>query len=316
MKKYLFFTLLCVNLLIWSINFLFPSNVAFPETINVVFFDAGQGDAAFIEFTDGYNMLIDGGLKFSGELEAPQTHLAKQAKIRLRRREYDTGKRIIAPYFRKRGIKRISIIVLTHPHSDHLGGLLYIIKNFKVDMVIDSGLAHTTDMYREFLELIDKKDIRYHIARAGERIVGIEDVTLNILNPPQAMYDEKTKNFVNNNSIVIKMVYGRNSLLFCADIGKKVEEDLCVKYGNILNSNIIKVPHHGSYTSLCPKFFSLVGPRTAIISVGRYNRFGHPHKKIVDFLKDLNCNIYRTDKNGAVCVSMGKRGYTVKTGIP
>ena len=247
--------------------------------LEVTFLDVGQGDAAFIRFPHGGNMLIDGGE--GGRLNC--------------------GEKIILPYLHRRGIRRLDIIVLTHAHSDHVGGLPAVLKAMSVGLVLDSGYPHTSYVYEEFLEIIRENKIPYKITKGGDEIHAYKDVKVQILSPPESFL-EGAGSDVNNNSIVIKMTYGRINLLFCADIEKEAEKML-LESAYDLNSNVIKVPHHGSKTSSTHKFLKAVNPEIAVISVGARNPFGHPHTDVLSKYKNLGARLYRTDKNGTITIT-------------
>ena len=254
--------------------------------LKVIFFDVGQGDAILVLFPHGGNMLIDGG-------------------------ERGKGERVILPYLKKKGIRKIDTVVLTHAHSDHVGGLTAILETLPVGLVVESGFPHTTDIYMEFLELIHKKNIPYKMVRSGQELTGFSDVRIEFLNPPHP-YLRGGGSDINNNSVVIRLSYGEVQFLFCADIEKTAEKEM-LGYGNKLRSQVIKVPHHGSKTSSSLEFIKEVSPETAIISVGRRNRFGHPHSVIVEKYEKLGIKIYRTDMHGAITISTDGKGYKIKT---
>jgi len=213
---------------------------------------------------------------------------------------YDKGKKIVA-YLRRQGVRRINILLLTHPHEDHVGGLITVLKSFPVGLVLDSGQVHTSFSYEEFLKLIEEKRIPYRIIRAGEKIKGFKGVKIFALSPPPYLL-EGTGSDINNNSVVLKIIHGRVSLLFTGDIEREAEEQL-LRYGSYLESTIIKVPHHGSRTSSSPDFLDLVNPKVAIISVGKKN----------PFYKERGVRVYRTDRQGAIIVTSGKGRFRVRT---
>jgi competence protein ComEC len=278
--------LFLLNLLIWG--FFFRPKA---PLLAVTFLDVGKGDSIFINFPHGGDMLIDGG---SGG-------------------QYNSGRKIILPYLRREGIKKIDVVVLTHPHSDHIGGLMPVIEKMKVGLIIDSGQPHTSFMYKDFLELADKKDIPFHVARDGEKVTGFRGVDILILNPPVKAF-AGTESDLNNNSLVMKIIFNQVNFLFCGDIEVEAEERL-TGYGALLNSEIIKVPHHGSSASVYSPFLNLVNPETGIISCGYKSIYGHPHRKTLKAYKKLNAKIYRTDKDGAITIISDGSGYSVKTMI-
>ncbi len=257
-----------------------------PHILKVIFFDVGQGDAILIQFPCGGNMLIDGGEQIQGE-------------------------RVILPYLRKEGIRKIDTLVLTHPHADHVGGLIPVLKTLPVGLIVESGFPHTTDLYMEFLEVIYEKKIPYKTVHRGEELTGFSGVRIEFLNPPDPFLEAGGAD-INNNSVVIKLSYGRVQFLFCADIEKEAEREL-LNYGGRLQSHVIKVPHHGSKSSSSWEFIKEVSPEVAIISVGRRNRFGHPDSMTLNKYKRVDSRIYRTDINGAIIISTDGKSYRIKT---
>lgn len=256
--------------------------------LRATFLDVGQGDAIFLQFPHRGNMLIDGGGGRRG----------------------DMGKRIAA-YLRRQGVRRIDVLLLTHPHEDHVEGLITVLRNFPVGLVLDSGQVHASYSYEEFLRLIEKKQISYRIIGAGDKIGGFKEVEILVLHPPPRLL-EGTRSDINNNSLVLRVAYGKVSLLLTGDIEREAEEGLLC-YGHYLKSTIIKVPHHGSCTSSTPNFLNLVNPEIAIISVGRRNRFGHPSPRVLQRYRERGVKIYRTDKQGAILLTSDGESFRVKT---
>lgn len=256
--------------------------------LKVTFLDIGQGDACLIEFPGGGNMLIDGG---EGG-------------------KYNKGKSIVS-YLRRRGINRIDILLLTHPHDDHVGGLLSILKSFSVSLVLDGGKIHTSYTYEKFLKLIETKKIPYRIIKSGDKIDGIPKIKILILHPSPLPLEE-TGLDMNNNSVVLKITYGEIGLLFTGDIEKEAEAEL-LRYGPLLQNTLIKVPHHGSLTSSSSVFLDAVNPQIAVISVGKNNPFRHPSPKIINRYRKKDIKVYRTDTQGAITFSTDGKSFWIST---
>jgi len=255
------------------------------KLLKVTFLDVGQGDAAFIQFPDKRNMLIDGG---DGRFD------------------------ILPSYLWDEGIRRIDYLVLTHPHADHVTGLINVLSSFKVGEVWDSGQEFTSAEYEKFLRIIDDKKISYKIVRAGERLFIAPGIGIDILHP-QEKFLKGGGSEPNNNSIVIRFFYKRVAFLFTGDIEEEAEEFLESKYGSQLHSTILKVPHQGSKTSSTLKFLEKVSPECAIISVSARNTFGHPNPEVLKRYQNLGIRVYRTDKEGAVIVTTDGEDYWIRT---
>jgi competence protein ComEC len=284
-KKRATLVILSVTLLIIIVQVFYPA-----DNLKVNFINVGEGDCILIEAPNKINILIDGG-------GTPQS-------------DFDVGSKIVIPYLRRKGINEIDLLILTHPHLDHLEGLLPVLKEFKVDMVLDSGLICDSSEYKEFVSLIQKKGIPYHKAKAGDNFIFSNNLEIFLLNP---LYDSDfyEESDFNNASIVVKLFYKNADFLFTGDIEKAAEKKLLV-WDNILQSDIIKVGHHGSATSTNPEFLDKVDPSIAVITVGK-NHFGHPSQKIIERLEDKNIQIYRTDEDGTIIIRTNGQKYWIRT---
>jgi competence protein ComEC len=246
--------------------------------MRAVFLDVGQGDASIVVLPDKKIMLIDGGTKLP-----------------------DTGRRVIAPYLWSKGLKKIDYIVLSHPHPDHYGGLIYIMENFKVGQVWLTG--RTAYESGDFFSTVSKKKIPYKILARGDFLESGK-YRIYVLHPyigfhadsPRGAYSNQ-----NSDSMVLKVEAAGSSILFTGDIEKEAEEDI-VFLGQSLQSDVIKVPHHGSRTSISESFMEAVNPGLAVISAGRNNYFHHPHKSALDMYQGRGVKILRTDISGAVTI--------------
>ncbi len=250
--------------------------------LSVYFLDVGQGDSSLIIFGNK-TILIDAG-------------------------EMDMGDGVVN-VLKALGVTRIDLLVATHPHSDHIGGMQKVLDNFAVGQVLDSGMPHTSVIYERFLEKIDKKNIPYKIAVQGDTIDLDPAMRIVVLSPPERRFGDD----LNANSIVLRISYGTINFLFTGDVGSEAETALS-KSGYALDAQILKVGHHGSMYSSSPAFIARVHPETAIISLERDNPYGHPHKQAVDILTEAGATIYRTDRDGTILVRSNGISYMVKTG--
>lgn len=292
MKKYksLIVFLLCIEIFISSHKVFSHSLDYHKPLLKIIFFNVSQGDASLIQLPNKKNLLIDGGP--GGDDYS----------------RFDAGKKIILPYCTKNNIKKIHALIMTHPHSDHIGGLLSILKNFPVECIYDCGMPHTSELYYQCLEIIDKKRIKYKIPTSGDTIQLDPKVQISILHP---LKNWKYQKEANNNSIVIMMRYGQIKCLFTGDIEKEVEKILIHHYS--LESTLIKIPHHGADTSSSDDFIKAVNPKIGILSVGKHNSFNHPSMEVIKKYKGQNTKILRTDIVGHIMFITDGNHYTLKT---
>jgi len=269
-KKWLIPFLLLIVILVWSVVLTMPDN-----KLHVSFLDVGQGDAILIQTPNHQNILIDGG-------PDPQ-------KINL-----ELSKKL--PFWDR----TIDLIISTQPQADHITGLVEALQRYKVKQALEPGVSYNSPIYQEWLNVIEEKQIKHEIARAGQEIDLGNEIKLEVLNPPAESF-QGTSQDVDNNGVVIRLSWGKVSFLFTADIRGEAEFDLVRQRAN-LKSTVLKVAHHGSKTSTSPQFLAVVNPEVAVISVGGNNTFGHPSPEVVERLEEKlgKGKVYRTDKNGTV----------------
>lgn len=253
-----------------------------PETLRVTFLDVGQGDAALIEFPNGQTLLIDGG-------------------------DSRAGKYAVAPYLWQRRIREIDYLIGTHPQSDHIGGLPFILQNFKVNTVWTNGMPTETETYGAFETAIRETGAVHQIAFRGASLK-IDICRLVFLNPGLNP-DERpisSRGGLNNHSIVFSLscsVDGRAPLtfLFTGDIEQETEAVLLTNAATLKNT-VLKVPHHGSRSSSGERFIAAVSPKIVIFSAGRKNRYRHPHQEVTQRYALMGATPYRTDYMGAIFI--------------
>lgn len=252
--------------------------LAAPKGLSVTFLDVGQGDCIFIRSPDGRTALIDGG-------------------------EDEAGPRVLA-YLRKQGVNRLDLLILTHPHSDHAGGLTAVAREMAIGRVLDPGWTHTSEVYRRFLLVLQERKVPWHRARRGLAFTLGRDVTGTVLSPwPGEAEPEE----MNRGSLVIRLKYGQQVLLLPGDLDQEGEGKLLAT-GDDLRATVLKVAHHGSGTSTGAAWLAAVRPRAAVIPVGRNNQFHHPHPDTLARLRAAKVKVYRTDLQGTIrWVTDGKR---------
>jgi competence protein ComEC len=249
--------------------------------LSVYFLDVGQGDSTLVLFSNK-TILIDAG-------------------------ESEMGDRVVSD-LKALGVSRIDLLVATHPHSDHIGGMQKVLAAFPVGQVLDSGLPHTSSTYEHFLETIDQKKIPYRVAEQGQTIDIDPALTIIVLSPPKGHFGDDP----NVNSVVLRISYGTTAFLFAGDMGGE-SEDALVRSGYPLDARILKVGHHGSYSSTSSSFLERIRPETAIIMAGKDNPYGHPHQQTLDLLKKYGVTVYRTDQVGTIVIRSDGISYSVKT---
>ena len=251
--------------------------------LHVSLLDVGEGDAILIQTPAHQDILVDGG-------PSPQA-------ISL-----GLGEKM--PFWDR----TIDLVVSTHPHADHLTGLVEVLQRYKVKQVLSTNLDYDSLIYDEWLRLIEEKDIRCTVAQAGQQIDLGEGVVIKVLNPPMPLLTD-TKSDINNNSVVLHLSMGEVSFLLTADIEREAEFELIAHRAN-LTSPVLKVGHSGSDTSTTPEFLAVVNPQVAAIPVGADNKFGHPSDEVIARLEEEvgSDNIYRTDEQGTIeFITDGKR---------
>ena len=287
-KKLLTFLLFLVCIFIW--NAAFGTEENFPkDKLQVSVIDVKQGDSIFIRSPSGKNMLIDGGPKF---------------------KTGDAGKSFVLPFLYKQGVNKLDVVVLTHPHDDHVGGLSSVLSSLPVGLVIDSGQPHTSRAYKNFLRIISEKKIPYRLGKMGELIDLGEEVLGEILHPIDEFIEESA---LNNNSVVIRLVYKNFAMMLVGDLEKEGELAILGRYGGVkIRSSVLKVGHHGSNTASSEDFLNSVDPKLAVISVGKRNNFNHPHKSTLENLDRFGIRTLRTDINGTITILSDGNNYEIR----
>ncbi|MFJ5564134.1 MBL fold metallo-hydrolase [Lysinibacillus xylanilyticus] len=279
MKK-LIIVLLCIFLLAGCTETLNEEKVSVTagHEMRVHFIDVGQGDSIFIESPNGKTMLVDGGVKGAGQN--------------------------VVSYLKELGVKKLDIVVATHPDADHIGGLIPVLNSIDIGQFYDSGKVHTSQTFEEMLTLIDTKNIPYNVPKTGDSIAFDDDINVKVLNANENATDN------NDASIVLKIAYGNVSFLLTADAGVSLEKEMMQ---DDVKATILKAGHHGSNTSSSAEFIQAVHPEVTILSYGEGNKYGHPHAEVVERLQAIGSEIYATAEAGTVIVSTDGVNYDVNS---
>lgn len=258
--------------------------------LQIIVMDVGQGSSTLIRTPEKLHILVDGG-GFSGKSE------------------FDPGRSIVAPFLWNIGIRRIDYVIVSHPESDHMNGLVFILENFNVHTLIKNRDVKDTFAYKRMMDLCAEKQIRILQPDKKGETIHAGGTALKFYKE----FEEAGKKRFNNNSLVFKISYRHFSMLFPGDILKQREKELTLSQEFIPDCDILLSPHHGSSSSSTKKFLDKVNPSSVIISCGWNNRYGFPAQKVLSRYKSMGLDIFRTDLYGAVIVSSDGNSYTVKT---
>jgi len=250
--------------------------------LEVVFLDVGQGDAIFIRTPGGQNILLDGGGRpaFQEEIER-------------------VGRLVVVPYLEYRRVRELDMVIISHPHEDHYGGLLAVLDKIPARLLVTNKHEVDEASYLRLLDLVAEKEIPHLFLERGDRLSLEDHLWMEVLNPPSLLFTG-TGSDENNNSLVLRLHHRAVSFLLTGDIENEaalwmLAEDL------LPPSNVLKVPHHGGYMASFADLLGAVDPQVAVIPVGR-NTFGHPHPHILELLEAREIEYYRSDRHGAVTI--------------
>jgi competence protein ComEC len=258
-------------------------------TVELHMLDVGQGDAVAIRTPRGRWLLFDAGKGWRGG---------------------DDGRRVVVPYLRRRG-GEVAALVISHPHSDHLGGASTIVRALDPVAVYDGAYLGGTAMYRRSLEVIAEEGVPWRRARPGDSLV-VDDVRVHFLAPDSLWMTGIAD--ANEASVVALVRYGEIRMLLTGDAERGEEAWLVQHARDRLRADILKVGHHGSRTSSTPSFIDAVRPRLALVSVGTGNTYGHPHDETLRGIAASGATVLRTDREGTIVIRTDGRRIDVQTG--
>ncbi len=303
--KFFFSLLITLTVFIWAAVVKSPSGTG----CNIYFFDVGQGDAALIEKGD-YQILIDGG---------PDDKILSEI-----------GKAMPLTD------RKIEIVILTHPHADHLVGINQVLDRYEIGKIYSTGAIHTSNAYLEFLDKVKNKNIQLEVPDAGQEIVPFDNGELEFLWPGKRDVGKSAEdNNLNNTSLVNQFCYFDHCVLLMGDLETDGQAEMLNYYfskqseasvekseskssqplasnDNIFQSEILKVAHHGSVNGTNQKLLDVVRPKYAVIGVGADNKYGHPHAATLDLLQKASIQYYRTDRDGTIEFNLSESGITKK----
>jgi len=240
------------------------------ESITVHFIDVGQGDSIFID-TSGLDVLVDGGSRTAGDT--------------------------VVEYLNNLSVVKIDLVVATHMDADHIGGLIAVLSStIQVDEVPTNDQTHDSKTYEDFMALAKTHPVK--AAQRGDTYILTQNVNLTILNPVQPLeFDDQ-----NENSVAMRLQIGGSSFLLMGDTEASAESSI-LQSGLEIDSDVLKVGHHGSRYSTTEAFLNAVSPSIAVISAGEDNQFGHPHQETLDKLLGRGINVYATYQSGTIVMS-------------
>ncbi len=253
-------------------------------SLEVIYLDVGQGDAALLRLPNGEGVLIDAGPRspFTGS---------------------DAGSRFVTPQLAYHGVDKLAAIVITHPDSDHIGGVPSVLRSVPVRRVFRSGYQHSSRLFEETNAVLDSLQIPHRAVRAGDSLALSPEVRAYVLYP----FKEVPEEGPNAHSVVLLVRYGALSFLFTGDAPLEAELRITQRYQELLQSHVLKVGHHGSKTSSIPAFLnSAAGPQEdarkpyAIVSVAERNRYGLPNQEILDRLESAGFDVALTSESGGI----------------
>ncbi len=248
--------------------------------MEVNFIDVGQGDCILVRLPSGKNMLVDAGN--NGDIDK------------------------IKPYLDSRNVSRIDYLIGTHPHADHIGAMDDVIKNYDIGEIYMPKASADTKSFKDVLTAVSDKGLKINTAKSGMTIFDENGAKAVILAPCRSEYDE-----LNNYSAVIRLSFGDTAFMLQGDAEALSEEDI-LKSGATVSADVLKAGHHGSSSSSSEKYVNAVNPRYAVISCGKDNDYGHPHREIKALFEKKGIEMLRTDTAGSIVFMSDGKNVSVR----
>jgi ComEC/Rec2-related protein len=308
------FALVCVLLLfVSSVAAVRPVPARPNGKLTIHFLDVGQGDSALVVFPDGATMLVDGG----GEIRFYQRETdgtnrregVEEIEEPFSERGFSVGEAVVSRFIWSLRRTRVDYVLATHADADHIDGVSDVVRNFRVGQAIVGRVPESDPEFDRFKGTAQERSVSLATVNAGDRF-NVDGVTVEVLWPPRPSQAPVTSG--NNDSVVLRLVYGSVAVLLTGDIEQAAEEKL-VESGVNLRADVLKVPHHGSKTSSTEAFVEAVQPRWAVISVGERSRFGHPHAGVVNRYVERGVRLLQTGRDGTVTVETDGATLDVRT---
>jgi competence protein ComEC len=276
-------------LLLWAWS---PRDLPEAGTVRVTFLDVGQGDAALVETFEGPVMLVDGG----GATDS-----------------FDLGRAVVAPLLWDRGIRRLDVVVASHPQQDHIGGLAFVVRQFEVGEFWGNGVERDKAFAIRVKEALEGRHVTVRTVSNADEERAFGKCRLRVLHPGRSediAAEGVDGKHLNNRSVVLRLACGEMVFLFTGDVEREAEADM-VGGAGALEATVLKVPHHGARGSVYEPFVRAVKPRVAVVSVGATNSYGHPTPAMLETYAQLGIPVLRTDRDGAVTVQAAASGLAV-----
>lgn len=258
------------------------TNIGTPTgVLEISYLDVGQGDAAYIKVND-FDILIDAGPKSDSD------KLMKQLE--------------------EKNIDDFEIVIATHPHEDHIGGMTKVFEKYDVESFYMPKVTNTTKTFENMIKAVSNEGLTAKIIKEGASFDLGEGCKIEVYSPIDESYDN-----LNDYSPIMKLTYGNKSFIFTGDAEKTVEKEVVEKYSKELKADVIKFGHHGSSTSSTKEFIEAISPKYGIISCGVDNSYGHPHRETLSIIDEMGIETYRTDKQGQITITSDGNNIEIKT---